>query len=50
MPSIGLPSGVDPAGLPLSVQLVGALFAESRLLGAARWCEGVLGFSAVPAL
>ena len=50
MPSIALPSGVDPAGLPWSVQLVGGRFAESRLLGAARWCEGVLGFSAAPAL
>jgi Asp-tRNA(Asn)/Glu-tRNA(Gln) amidotransferase A subunit family amidase len=50
MPSIALPSGVDPRGLPWSVQLTGGLFAESRLLCAARWCEAVLGFSAAPTL
>ncbi len=50
MPAIALPSGVDAAGLPLSVQLVGGLFAEARLLGAAGWCEEILGFSAAPPL
>ena len=50
MPSIALPSGVGPDGLPWSVQLSGGLFAEPRLVGAARWCETVLGFSAAPAL
>jgi len=50
MPSIALPSGVGPVGLPWSVQLTGGLFAESRLLSAARWCEAVLGFTAAPAL
>ncbi len=50
MPAIALPSGLDGTGLPLSVQLVGARFAEARLLGAARWCERVIGFSAAPPL
>jgi Asp-tRNA(Asn)/Glu-tRNA(Gln) amidotransferase A subunit family amidase len=50
MPSIALPSGVGPEGLPWSVQLSGGLFAEPRLLSAARWCEAVLGFPAAPAL
>jgi Asp-tRNA(Asn)/Glu-tRNA(Gln) amidotransferase A subunit family amidase len=50
MPAIALPSGVDGTGLPLSVQLVGARFAEARLLGAAGWCERILGFSAAPPL
>lgn len=50
MPAIALPSGVDAAGLPLSVQLVGGLFTEARLLGAARWCERIIGFTAAPAL
>ncbi len=50
MPSIALPSGVDPTGLPLSVQLAGGRLAEARLLGAARWCESILAFSAGPAL
>ncbi len=50
MPAIALPSGVDAAGLPLSVQLVGGLLAEARLLGAAAWSERIIGFSAAPAL
>ena len=50
MPAIALPSGVDAAGLPLSVQLVGGLKAEARLLGAAAWSERIIGFSAAPAL
>jgi amidase len=50
MPAMALPSGVDAAGMPLSVQLVGAVLAESRLLGAAAWCERVIGFSAAPPL
>jgi Asp-tRNA(Asn)/Glu-tRNA(Gln) amidotransferase A subunit family amidase len=50
MPAIALPSGLDAAGLPRSVQLVGAVFAEARLLGAAAWCEGVIAFSAAPPL
>jgi Asp-tRNA(Asn)/Glu-tRNA(Gln) amidotransferase A subunit family amidase len=50
LPAVALPSGVDPNGLPLSVQLVGARFAEARLLDAAAWCERVIGFSAAPRL
>ena len=50
LPSIALPSGVDPAGLPLSIQLVGSAFGEARLLAAAAWCERVIGFDAAPRL
>ena len=50
MPAIALPSGVDASGLPLSVQLVGSLSSEARLLGAAAWCERIIGFSGEPAL
>ncbi len=50
LPAIALPSGVDPAGLPLSIQLVGSAFGEARLLAAAAWCERVIGFDAVPRL
>jgi Asp-tRNA(Asn)/Glu-tRNA(Gln) amidotransferase A subunit family amidase len=50
MPTIALPSGLDSAGLPRSVQLVGACLAEARLLNAAAWCERVIGFSAAPRL
>ena len=50
VPAITLPSGVAPSGLPFAIQLVAAAGRESSLLGAAAWCESVLGFSAVPAL
>ncbi len=48
VPSLSLPTGVDPAGLPLAVQLVQAPGGLARLLGAAAWCEGVVGFAARP--
>jgi Asp-tRNA(Asn)/Glu-tRNA(Gln) amidotransferase A subunit family amidase len=48
MPSIALPSGLDPQGLPLSIQLIGAPWAEARLLAAAAWCERALGFKEAP--
>jgi Asp-tRNA(Asn)/Glu-tRNA(Gln) amidotransferase A subunit family amidase len=50
LPAIALPTGVDGVGLPLSVQLVGAAWAESRLLAAAAWCERVIDFDAGPPL
>jgi amidase len=48
MPSIALPSGLSRDGLPLSLQLVGSAFAETRLLGAAVWCESILAFQEEP--
>jgi Asp-tRNA(Asn)/Glu-tRNA(Gln) amidotransferase A subunit family amidase len=50
LPAIALPTGLDAAGLPLSIQLVGGAFAEARLLGAAGWCEAAIAFSAAPPL
>src|SRR5262249_5654912 len=50
MPAIALPSGLDGTGLPLSIQLVGGVLAEPRLLAAARWCEQAMAFSAAPPL
>jgi aspartyl-tRNA(Asn)/glutamyl-tRNA(Gln) amidotransferase subunit A len=50
VPAITLPSGLARAGLPLALQLVAGPGQEQRLLGVARWCEDLLGFSAVPAL
>jgi amidase len=47
-PAIALPSGLSTGGLPLSVQLVGPVGADVRLLEIARWCEHYLGFSAAP--
>ncbi len=50
LPAIALPSGLDPAGLPLSFQLVGDVTAEARLLAAAAWCERVVAFRAAPSV
>jgi Asp-tRNA(Asn)/Glu-tRNA(Gln) amidotransferase A subunit family amidase len=50
MPAIALPSGLADDGLPLSIQLVGAPFAEARLLAAAAWCEKVLDFDGQPTI
>jgi aspartyl-tRNA(Asn)/glutamyl-tRNA(Gln) amidotransferase subunit A len=50
MPAITLPSGVGRDGMPIAVQLVGAPFAESRLLAAASWCEQILSFAARPSM
>jgi aspartyl-tRNA(Asn)/glutamyl-tRNA(Gln) amidotransferase subunit A len=49
-PVVGLPSGLSSQGLPMGVQLVGAAFAEGRLLALARWCEKELGFTELPSL
>src|SRR6516225_4576555 len=49
-PVVGLPSGLSGQGLPIGIQLVGAAFAEGRLLALARWCEKELGFREVPGL
>ena len=48
VPAIALPSGLDRAGLPLAVQLVGGADGLPRLLGVAAWCERVIGFEARP--
>jgi amidase len=48
VPSLTLPTGLDPAGLPLALQLVQAPGGLARLLGVAAWCEGVLRFDARP--
>jgi Asp-tRNA(Asn)/Glu-tRNA(Gln) amidotransferase A subunit family amidase len=48
LPAIALPSGLADDRLPLGVQLTGGVWAEARLLGAAAWCERVLGWAEVP--
>ena len=50
VPAITLPTGLTEDGLPLGVQLIGGRFAESTLLGAAAWVEGVLDFRLEPDL
>ena len=48
LPAIALPSGFARGGLPLSIQLVGPIAADARLLEIARWGETCLAFNAVP--
>jgi aspartyl-tRNA(Asn)/glutamyl-tRNA(Gln) amidotransferase subunit A len=50
LPAVALPSGLDPSGLPLSLQLVGRPFAEADLLRVARSLERVTGAPALPEL
>ncbi len=49
VPAIAIPTGIDETGLPLAMQLVGGPGGSARLLGAAAWCERVIGFDARPA-
>ncbi|MBI4537201.1 MAG: hypothetical protein HY712_04505 [candidate division NC10 bacterium] len=50
LPSATLPSGLNGAGLPLAVQLVGGHAADGRLVSVARWCQAVLGLFPAPGL
>jgi Asp-tRNA(Asn)/Glu-tRNA(Gln) amidotransferase A subunit family amidase len=43
LPTVTIPSGLSENGMPLAVQLGGLPFEEGKLLGAAKWCESVLG-------
>lgn len=45
VPTITLPAGFGPAGLPLGVQLVGTAGQDVALLCAALWCEDVIDHS-----
>ena len=44
LPAISIPTGFDPNGLPLSVQLIGKPFSEKLLLRAANALERQLSF------
>ena len=48
LPTVVVPSGLSLGGLPLGVQFASAPFDEGRLLGAAQWCERVLGLDLRP--
>jgi Asp-tRNA(Asn)/Glu-tRNA(Gln) amidotransferase A subunit family amidase len=50
VPAISLPTGLDAAGLPFAVQLVGTVDDLRPLLGIATWAERSLGFEARPAV
>jgi aspartyl-tRNA(Asn)/glutamyl-tRNA(Gln) amidotransferase subunit A len=42
LPTVSVPAGKSPEGMPLSIQLVGRPFEERTLLAVAAWCEKVL--------
>jgi aspartyl-tRNA(Asn)/glutamyl-tRNA(Gln) amidotransferase subunit A len=44
-PTVCLPAGWSPDGLPLSIQLIGRPWAEADVLAAAAWCEDALAFA-----
>ena len=48
LPSITIPTGLAPNGLPTAVQLVGRQFDEAGLLAAARWVERTLAVDLTP--
>ncbi len=50
LPAVSLPSGLSKEKLPLGVQLVGAGFADEKLLASAAWCEKNLRISLSPEL
>jgi Asp-tRNA(Asn)/Glu-tRNA(Gln) amidotransferase A subunit family amidase len=50
LPTVSLPSGLTPDGLPIALQLVGRPRDEPRLLSIAAWCERQLGGVFVPPL
>ena len=45
VPAITLPAGTGPSGLPVGVQLVGALGADYALLACAAWVESRLHYA-----
>ncbi len=44
VPTISIPSGFGPNGLPLGVQIVGGYLKDERLMAVAQWCEREMGF------
>ncbi len=48
LPALTVPSGLNAAGLPFAIQLMGPAFAEDRLLAAAHWCEAALSVNLKP--
>ena len=50
LPAITIPSGLNAAGMPLAIQLLGPAMADDQLLAAARWCEATLDITLVPPL
>ncbi len=43
LPTVSIPAGLSPDGLPLAIQLVGKRGSDESLLTVATWCEKALG-------
>ena len=43
VPCLNLPGFTGPTGLPVGVQVIGAMDDDDRLLRAAKWIAGVVG-------
>ena len=50
MPAVTVPSGLSEAGLPLGIQLIAAPLRDAEMLGAAAWCERILGALPAPSI
>jgi aspartyl-tRNA(Asn)/glutamyl-tRNA(Gln) amidotransferase subunit A len=50
VPAVTLPCGLADDGMPVGLQLAGRHGEDFGLLRTARWCEGQVGFEAVPPL
>ena len=48
LPTIVVPSGISDLGMPMAVQFAAPITEEGRLLGAAHWCEQVVGLMEAP--
>jgi Asp-tRNA(Asn)/Glu-tRNA(Gln) amidotransferase A subunit family amidase len=48
VPALAIPTGLGPQGLPLGLQIVGALRDDARMLAVAQWCAGRLRFAGRP--
>ena len=48
LPTVVVPSGLSDMGMPMAVQFGVPLAEEGRLLGAAHWCEQVVGLNEGP--
>jgi Asp-tRNA(Asn)/Glu-tRNA(Gln) amidotransferase A subunit family amidase len=42
LPTVSLPAGRSPEGMPLAIQLIGPAWSEAELLTVAAWCEDKL--------
>jgi len=49
-PTTSIPGGLDPAGMPLGLQLISPRMTDEHLLATSVWCEDVIGRLPAPAM